>query len=170
MKKFLATLLLAFVLPAPGRAEEATARPEKARSSFRIDYALSEVEDGKRTNERTCSLTVNEGSSGQIRSGTRVPVTVGDKGVQYMDVGLRISARALERDGDFTLESEIEQSTLAPVPTLQPNEAKGNPVVRTVSETVSMRPVIGKAAVVSGLDDPGGCKRLQVEVTVSRLR
>ena len=87
-----------------------------------------------------------------------------------MDVGLRISARVLERDGDLTLESEIEQSTLAPVPPLQANEAKANPVVRTVSETVSTRPVIGKTAVVSSLDDLNTRKRLQVEVTVTRLK
>jgi hypothetical protein len=167
MKKVLASCVLALLaLASPSRAEEA--RSERPRSSFRLDYVLYEVESGKRANERAFTLTVNEGSLGQLRSGTRVPVTVGDKGVQYMDVGLKISGRILERDGDLALDSEIELSTFA-MPE-QAAEAKGNPVVRTVSESVSTRPALGKAAVVSSLDDLNSRKRLQVEVTVTRLK
>ena len=52
----------------------------------------------------------------------------------------------------------------------QAAEAKGNPVVRTVTQSVSSRPVLGKPAVLSSLDDLNSRKRLQVEVTVTRLR
>lgn len=167
MKRVLAPCVLALLALAPSaRAEEP--RPEKARSSFRLDYVLYELESGKRANERAFTFTVNEGAHGQVRSGTRVPVSVGDKGVQYMDVGLKISGRVLERDGDVALDSEIELSTFA-LPD-QAVEGKGNPVVRTVSETISTRPVLGKPAVVSSLDDLSSRKRLQVEVTVTRLK
>ena len=167
MKRVLAPCVLALLaLASPARADEP--RSEKPRSSFRLDYVLYEVEGGKRSNERSFTLTVNEGAGGQLRSGTRVPVTVGDKGVQYMDVGLKISGRILERDGDLTLDSDIEMSTFA-LPE-QAAEAKGNPVVRTISQNVSTRPVLGKAAVVSSLDDLNSRKRLQVEVTVTRLK
>ncbi len=166
MKRILAALAALVLLPTPARAEDA--RPEKARSTFRLDYLLFELEAGKRANERAFTLTVNEGSHGQLRSGTRVPVNVGDKGIPYMDVGLKISGRVLERDGDLTLESDIEMSTFA-LPE-QAAEGKGNPVVRTVSESVSTRPVLGKAAVVSSLDDLNSRKRLQVEVTVTRTK
>ncbi len=97
-----------------------------------------------------------------------MPVSVGDKGIQYMDVGLKISGRVLERDGDLVLDSEIEMSTFA-LPE-QAASSGGNPVVRTVSETISTRPVLGKPAVVSSLDDLNSRKRLQVELTVTRLR
>ena len=169
MKKRLAPVLLAALalLGASVRGDE-PARNERPRSSFRLDYALYEIEGGKRANERAFTLTANEGAHAQLRSGTRVPITVGDKGVQYMDVGLKISGRLLERDGDLTLESEIEMSTFA-LPE-QAAEGKGNPVVRTVSETVSSRPVLGKPAVVSSLDDLNSKKRFQVEVTVTRLK
>lgn len=168
MKKTLALLLAAFSLCAAARGEEPSARSERPRSTFRLDYVLYELEGGKRANERAFTLTVNEGSHGQIRSGTRVPVTVGDKGVQYMDVGLKISGRVVERDGDLTLETEIELSTFA-MPE-QAAEARGNPVVRTVNQSLSTRPALGKAALVSSLDDLNSKKRLQVEVTVTRLR
>lgn len=168
MKSMLVSaLLLPLAIPLPARADEP--RPERPRSTFRLDYALYEVEAGKRTNERAFTLTVNEGAHGQLRSGTRVPVTAGDnRGVQYMDVGLKISGRVLERDGDVALESEIEMSTFA-----LPDQAaagKDNPVVRTISETVSTRPFLGKPSVLSSLDDLNSRKRIQVEVTVTRLR
>lgn len=168
MKRVLVPVLVLLCLTPPAPAEEPPARPEKAKSTFRLDYVLYELEAGKRANERTFSLTVNEGSSGQLRSGTRVPITVGDKGVQYMDVGLKISGRVLERDGDLTLDSELELSTFA-MPE-QAGEARGNPVLRTVSQSVSTRPPLAKPAVISSLDDLNSRKRLQVEVTVTRLR
>ena len=171
MKRILVLLLAlplsGLVLPSAARGEEA-ARVDRPRSTFRLDYVLSEVEGGKRTNERTFSMTVNEGSSGQLRSGTRVPITVGDKGVQYMDVGLKISGRVTERDGDHTLESEIEMSTFA-IPE-QASEAKGNPILRTVNQSLSTRPALGKVALLSTLDDLNSRKRMQVEVTVTRLK
>lgn len=172
MKRTLALVLAlplsGLVLPAPAVAEEPASRQERPKSTFRLDYVLSETEGGKRTNERTFSMTVNEGSQGQLRSGTRVPITVGDKGVQYMDVGLKISGRATERDGDLTLDSEIEMSTFA-IPE-QASEAKGNPILRTVSQSLSTRPALGKVTVLSTLDDLNSRKRMQVEVTVTRLK
>lgn len=170
MKRTLALLLAlplsGLLLPAPARAEEPS-RSERARSTFRLDYVLFDLEAGKRTNERTYSMTVNEGSQGQLRNGTRVPVAV-DKGVQYMDVGLKISGRVTERDGDLALDTEIETSTFAlPAPA---NESKGNPTLRTVSQTLSTRPALGKATVLSTLDDFDSRRRMQVEVTVTRLK
>ncbi len=160
--------LAAFLaVPFPARADEPVVRPERARSTFRLDYAVFELDGGKRTNDRRYSMTVNEGSQGQLRSGTRVPVNAGDKGIQYVDVGLKISGRVLERDGDLTLDTDIEMSSLA-----GPEGAKesgGNPVLRTVSQSLSTRPVLGKPAVISS-DDLRSGRRLEVEVTVTRLK
>jgi hypothetical protein len=164
----LALPLCGLILPGPALAEESTPRPDRPSSTFRLDYVLSETEGGKRTNERTFSMTVNEGSHGQLRSGTRVPITVSDKGVQYMDVGLKISGRVTERDGDLTLETEIEMSTFA-IPE-QASETKGNPILRTVNQSLSTRPALGKASVLSALDDLNSRKRMQVEVTVTKLK
>jgi hypothetical protein len=149
-------------------ADEPASRAERPRSTFRLDYVLSEVEAGKRTNERTFSMTVNEGSHGQLRSGSRVPVGVGDEAIRYQDVGLKLGGRVLERDGDLTLETDLELSSYAVEASEGP--AKGNPVVRTVTQSLSSRPAPGKPAVLSTLDDPAGRGRLQLEVTVTRLR
>lgn len=172
MKTVLALLLAlplsGLVHPPPARADEPAPRAERPRSTFRLDYVLYEVEGGKRTNERTYSMTVNEGSHGQLRSGSRVPISLGDGGIQYQDVGLKISGRVLEREGDLTLDSEVELSTFA-IPE-QATETRGNPILRTVSQSLSTRPALGKPAVLSTLDDLNGRKRLQVEVAVTRLK
>jgi hypothetical protein len=163
----LALPLSGLVLPAPARADESP-RAERPRSTFRLDYVLSDLAGGKRTNERTCSMTVNEGSQGQLRSGSRVPIGVPERGVQYQDVGLKISGRVVERDGDLSLDTELELSSFA-IPEV-PGEAKGNPTLRTVSQTLSTRPALGKPTVLSTLDDFDGKRRLQVEVTVTRVK
>ena len=170
MKRVL-PFLLAFplsglLLSSPARAEEA-ARPERPRTTYRLDYVLSDLAGGKKANERTWSMTVNEGSQGQLKNGTRVPIAV-EKGVQYMDVGLKINGRVTERDGDLVLDTEIETSSFA-LPE-QAAEGKGNPTLRTVSQTLSARPALGKPAVLSTLDDFDGKKRLQLEVTVTRVK
>ena len=150
----------------PARAQEG-ARPERPRATYRLDYVLSDLEGGRRSNERTYSMTVNEGSQGQLRTGTRVPVAL-EKGVQYMDVGVKVNGRVLERDGDLTLETDLEVSSFAIGEA--PGEPKGNPTLRTVNQTLSTRPALAKPAVLSTLDDVDGKRRLQVEVTVTRLK
>jgi len=169
MKRTLALLiaLAGLVLAASSPAADPAPRAEP-RSSFRLDYVLYELEGGKRANERTFSMTVNEGTQGQLRSGSRVPIVAGDKGVQYQEAGLKVGARILERGGDLTLDTELELSTFAlPDPA---SEAKGNPVLRTVGQTLSSRPALGKPALLSTLDDLASRKRLQLEVTVTRLK
>ena len=172
MRKTLALLLAlplsGFLLPSRALSEEPAQAPEKARSTYRLDYVLYELESGKRTNERTFSMTVNEGRFGQLRTGSRVPINAGDKGVQYMDVGLKISARPQERGGEVELETELEQSSFA-IPE-QARETGGNPILRTVNQSLSARPALGKATLLSTLDDLNGSRRLQVEVTVTRVK
>jgi hypothetical protein len=170
--KALATLLLLIplschALPATA-ADEPTPKAQHSSSSFRIEYVLFEVEGGKRFNERTFSLTANAGQSGQLRSGSRVPINSGEKGVVYMDVGFKISGRVSERDGDISLDTEIEISTFA-IPE-QAKDPKGNPVIRTINQSLSSRPELGKTLLLSTLDDLNSTKRLQVEVTVRRIR
>ena len=164
---FLITLALVGP-PAIAGSEESTPAPKRAQSTFRVDYVLVEIEAGRRAADRSYSLTLNEGSHAQLRSGTKVPLDLGDKGVQYMDVGLRIGARVWERDGDLALDTEIERSTFAtPAPAAG---AKGNPSLRSMSQALSSRPTLGQPAVLSKLDDLDGERQLQLEVTVTKLR
>ena len=159
----------AILLSLKANAEETPARPERPRSAFRLDYQIYELEGGKRVNERAYTLVVNEGGSGNLRVGSRVPIVLSaEKGVQYQDVGLRIGSRVFEREpGDVVLEADVEISSFA-IP--EQAETKGTPLLRTLSEAVSTRPALGKPVLLASVDDVGSRKRTQVEVTVTRLK
>jgi len=162
---FAAALLLSLT----ARAEETPAHPERPRSSFRLDYKIYELDGGKRVNERSYTLVVNEGGSGNLRIGSRVPIVLSEeKGVQYQDVGLRISSRLSERTpGDVVLEADVDVSTFA-IP--EQAETKGTPILRTLSEGMSTRPPLGKPVLLGSVDDVNSKKRTEVEVTVTRLK
>lgn len=174
MKKILAVFValsaLAFA-SSVAAAEENAPRKESSKSSFRIDYVLYEVENGKRVNERSYSLTAIEGTFFNLRAGSRVPIGGGEKGPVYIDVGLKIRGRAFEReDGEITLESEIDMSNFA-VPEQAAEAHPGTPpVVRNLSQEVATRLTPGRPAVISSVDDVNSRKRLQVEVTLTRVK
>jgi hypothetical protein len=178
-----AALAASVALASPLAAQEAPAHPERTRTSsttssasssgrgaasFRLDYQIYEVEGGKRVNERSYTQLVNEGGSGNLRVGSRVPVPAGEKGVQYMDVGLRINSRISEKDpGDVVLDADVDVSSFA-VP--EQADLKTSPVVRTLSQNVSTRPPLGRPTLLSSVDDVNSRKRTQVEVTVARVK
>jgi hypothetical protein len=173
MKKILAVLVALTALAAASvvaAAEENAPRKERPKSSFRIDYVLYEVESGKRVNERSYSLTAIEGAFFKLVAGSRVPISAGDKGPVYADVGLKIRGRVNEREeGDITLESEIEMSNFA-FPEQATQALPGTPLLRNLSQEVSTRLTPGRPAVISSVDDVNSRKRLQVEVTLTRVK
>ncbi len=168
-KRLLAAIAASLALALPAASQEAPARAERPHSAFRLDFQIYELEGGKRVNERSYTLVVNEGGSGNLRVGSRVPIVLSaEKGVQYQDVGLRIGSRVFEREpGDVVLEADVDVSSFA-IP--EQAETKGTPILRTLSEAVSTRPALGKPVLLASVDDVGSKKRTQVEVTVTRVK
>lgn len=168
MNRALVPVAACLFLALAASAEETTPRPERPRSTFRVDFTLRESQDGQKTNERTYTLTVNEGGSGNVRVGSRVPLPAGEKGVQYMDVGLRISCRIREAEpGDVALEADVDVTSFAAPDGLDPKAA---PVLQSISQSSSARPALGKPTLLTSVDDVGSKKRIQVEVTVTRAK
>ena len=168
MKRALIPVAACLVLSLAASAEEPTPRPERPRSTFRVDFTLRETQDGQKSNERTYVLSVNEGGSGNVRVGSRVPLPAGDKGVQYMDVGLRINCRIREAEpGDVALEADVDVTSFAAP---EGTEARSAPVLQSISQSASARPALGKPTLLTSVDDVGSKKRLQIEVTVTRTK
>src|SRR6266496_2314330 len=99
---------------------------------YRLDFALNELDAGKRTNSRHYSMNLTAGSADGIKIGTRVPVpTSGGANpmFQYMDVGTDIWANLREGTSDVQLEvrSEISNVDLAAGREHEPNSP---PIVR----------------------------------------
>ncbi|MFI5181374.1 MAG: hypothetical protein ACHQPI_08300 [Thermoanaerobaculia bacterium] len=178
-----ATLAVSIVIALPLAAEEPPAHPERTRTSsttssssasgrgataFRLDYQIYELEGGKRVNERSYTQFVNEGGSGNLRVGSRVPIPAGEKGIQYMDVGLRINSRISEKEpGDVVLDADVDVSSFA---ISEQADLKTSPIVRTLTQNVSTRPPLGRPTLISSVDDVNSKKRTQVEVTVTRVK
>ena len=163
-----AALAASVALALPALPDDAPARPERPRSSFRLEYQIFELDGAKRVNERSYTQLVNEGGSGNLRVGSRVPIPAGDKGIQYMDVGLRINSRISEKEpGDVVLDADVDVSSFA---LSEQPDLKTSPVLRTLTQNVSTRPALGRPTLLSSVDDVNSRKRTQVEVTVTRVK
>jgi hypothetical protein len=149
-------------------------------AAYKLDYVMAEIEDGKRVNTRTYTVMTDDGGEGRLNQGLRVPVSTGDKGMQYMDVGLHINARVRTRppcglsnppqaceENRVWLSSKFELSGLIE----QPSGASGNaPTLRTIEYATPTVVTLGKATVLASGDDLGSKKRFELSVTVTKVR
>ena len=170
----IAVLILAgIVLALPAAAQEskpASAKPEKpAPVTYKLDFTLIELEENTRVNSRNYSLLVEEQAWGRTRIGTRVPVNMGEgKGIQYMDVGFSLDTRLDQREGDLRLELRLEINSFVPVEgeTTRFRE----PVLRSMRSELAASILPGKATLLTTVDELGSRRRVQLEVTATRVR
>jgi hypothetical protein len=145
---------------------------------FKLAFVLYEVDNGKRTNQRDYMMigrTDNQPSS--IRVATKVPITTLEKGDEkqytYTDVGLRINCSMKEQvDRRLQFHCDIEISSF-----IRPEQianATGNaglaaPFLRTTRIDSWELLTPGKPALLTSVDDINSTKRLQVEVTATKI-
>ncbi|HXA79604.1 MAG TPA: hypothetical protein VNV41_20905, partial [Candidatus Acidoferrales bacterium] len=136
---------------APPKAE-ATPQAQTPPRSYRLDYTLTELADGKKIDSRQYSISVGGGTQsgrpwqGQLQIGTKVPAGMKSDGTnQYLDVGTKISGVISMRDGAQVLETNCDVSSVAP------DEAKvdGRPILRTLFIRNETPVVVGKAVTVA---------------------
>jgi|SRR5690242_11864517 len=184
MKRSLPAMILsvafvAFVI-APVRAQDAgsaktlpAAQTQLPPHSFKLDYTLTEMQDGKKINSRQYTLNLGGGGAngqlwqGQLSVGTRVPVSTDTQGTaQYLDVGTKINSSMQLRGGGEVLD------TYCDVTSLVPDEAKidGRPILRTLTIHNSMPIAETKSMLVGTADDPNSNHEFQLDVTVTELK
>lgn len=173
MKKFL-RLLLILGLASIMAAQEA---PKHVQKIYKVVFLLYEVEDGKKINERTYTVPVTsvDGNphDSSIRVGTRVPIVTGTAGdntvYQYLDVGLNIDCNVTEQDNKFIVHGEVELSSLVLPDQGTDPRISLQPVVRRIRQTFTTLVPPGKPTVVTASDDISSKKRVEVEITATRL-
>lgn len=181
----LASSLFGQQTPAKGTSEQPPKKdsgenrePEATNNFFKLAFVLYEVDDGKRTNQRDYTMigkTDNQTSS--IRVSTKVPITTaekaGDKQYTYTDVGLRINCSMKEQvDRRLQFHCDIEMSSF-----IRPEQianATGNaglavPFLRAtrIDSWALLTP--GKPALLTTVDDINSTKRMQIEVTATKM-
>jgi hypothetical protein len=152
-------------------AQETPKRP--IQKVYRLSFLIYELEEGKRINERTYVFPVTSVDGGprdsSVRVGTRVPISMGEKQIQYLDVGLSMDCNLVEQSDKFIVNGNLEMSSFAlPEQGADPRSG-GNPVLRNVKQNFHMLLTPGKATLVTSIDDINSKKRLQVEVTATRI-
>ena len=179
MRKFFAIAVM-LLLAASLMAQEKEKQADKhdvfsfLSSGYRLDFALKELDAGKVINTREYTMMMMASNQrggqgfnyGEVKAGNRVPIMV-EKGPQYIDVGINISANLYQLDsGALMLTSTTEVSSLAsggPGPAAAPvlRSSKANSIVEVPA---------GKPTLLSSVDDPVSNHRFQLEVTVSKLK
>jgi type II secretory pathway component GspD/PulD (secretin) len=122
------------------------------------------------------SLIVVPSERAQLKLGNRVPLVTGktdadtaaaSSQVQYIDVGLSISA-TLSGGGDgLMLRTKVEQSTLAEEKSgMGPQDPVLHQAVLENASTITL----GKALTLGSLDIPNGTIKLEVEVVAEAMK
>ena len=169
-KRALAVLLAIGVQQA--RAQESapakTSPAEKVLSAYRLDFAVNELEDGKKVNSRQYSMDLSSDSSEEIKIGSRVPVEPKQGEFEYIDIGTNIWSRLEDRTGQISLVARVEISNFAISEQSQSHDSR--PLIRQVKIDGSTIAALGKPMVIGSADDPNSQRQFQLEVTVTKLR
>ena len=142
--------------------------PEKALTAFRLDFALSEFDDGKKVNTRHYSMNLVPGytPTNEIKIGSRVPVEGKQGEMQYIDVGTTIWSRMTDQHSTLQLEVRADLTNFA---NPEQESRSSMPLLRELRINASTVAMPGKPTVVGVVDDPNSKRQFQLEVTVTKL-
>lgn len=141
---------------------------------FKVSYSIYELEDGKKINERSYTLPVrtvgdNAPRQSTLKIGTRVPITVKENEVTYLDVGINIECDVTEQADKFIVFTGLDINYIVSAdPNAEPH-AMSTPILRDIKERSTTLVSAGKPTLVTSIDDVNSKKRTQVEVTVTRI-
>lgn len=176
-KTYLVWLILGVVLSLGvelARAQE-TLKPTpddtgKALIAFRLDFTLTESEDGRKINTRHYSMNIVPGytPSNEIKIGSRVPVGSKEGEVQYIDLGTNIWSRLTQRADALQLEVHADVTNFAN-PEQESRTAIPAPLLRQLRINASTIAIPGKPTVIGLVDDPNSKRQFGLEVTVTKL-
>jgi hypothetical protein len=151
------------------RSSEASKAAEKPVSVYRLQFVVREMEDGKTINSRTYTMSVEDGDTGRIRVGNRVPYNLGKDQIQLFDVGINIDCRLRDHGSYILLQStQIEISSI--VKDESSSGGTANPIVRQARSSSSAAITPGKPAVIASMDDVSSNRRYEVEVTATKVK
>lgn len=166
----------------------APAAPTQTKNWYRVDITINDFDDSKKTDTQKFAIGVEEGASGVVRIGNRVPIsTGGGSGFQYIDVGVDIHCNIQSIQGLLTLASDVDMSGIS-MPALPEKTAPGTPTAPAASGTAVLptapgTPVIhhvtasaktlvtlAKPVLIASLDDPSTPgRKYTIEATVTKM-
>jgi hypothetical protein len=163
--------------PAPKASETKT---ETAPTTYRLTYALTELDGSKRIGAQHIAVTVstdekNGGNFSRIKLGSKVPIATASSKpdnpdrteFQYVDVGLNIEVRARQLASGVEVNSEIDQSSVSEETS---SVGSSDPVIRqTILKNTALL-TLGKPVMLGSFDVPGSSRHLDIEVVLEVVR
>lgn len=180
---FIAVILVFAWAGASFAQENNASKPEpKPVAAYHLDFALNELEDGKKINTRQYAMDLIAFQMGQrgypfsnrkdLKIGTKVPVETDQNKVEYLDIGTSIACEAIiDEAGQLALDTHAAVSSIvprSPTDAYRPNIP--NPIVRQLSIESDTAITLGKPTTLGIVDDPDSKRQFQLEVTVTKLR
>jgi hypothetical protein len=189
-KKVLITMALALFLmgiasPRWIVAQDAPKEDEtqlKTADSYKLEFSVHELDNGKRINSRSYSMLMRTASEAlpkygnvkNLRIGSKVPFSTStgtgttSNSIQYEDVGMNIDCRILPMaNGNVVVGANWEYSSLA-----DEDAAKHDtlpPVFRQVRMNVESVVPLNKPTVLAEMDDVASTRHYVFEVKVTKI-
>jgi type II secretory pathway component GspD/PulD (secretin) len=157
-------------------AQKVIADLDLPKKAYRLKYTVEMMDGTKTATTQHYALIATPGERAQLKLGNRVPLVTGKSDadtatassqVQYVDVGLSISA-TLSGGGDgLMLRTKLEESSMADDKSgVGPQDPVMHQAVLENASTITL----GKALTLGSLDIPGGTQRLEVEVVAEAAK
>jgi type II secretory pathway component GspD/PulD (secretin) len=148
-------------------------RPNK---TYRLTYAFTEMDAGKRIGTQHYSLIVVAGQRTTLKQGSQVPIVTGSyttansttqNQVTYLDVGLNFDVTLDEFVNGVRLRSRVEQSSVA-----EQTSGVGaqDPIIRRTSLEGTSFLTPGKPLILGSLDIPGSTRHMDVDVVMEAVK
>jgi hypothetical protein len=183
MKKFLILTIVFLAACSLVAQEDAKKRPEKpdndaivkeaAAPTYKMAFSIYELQDGKKINQRDYSLLVEANGHGAntLKIGTKVPIDTGKDSYTYTDVGFELRCSAAETvNNKLRVSVDMSVSNFAiPGQNTDPRAGESRPVLRAVTQRVSAIVSPGKPQILTSMDDVNSTKRMQVELTATKM-
>jgi hypothetical protein len=153
--------------------QEAFPKMPPGAPTYKVAMSIYELQDGKRINQRDYSLLVvaDDRSGNKLKIGTKTPLSVDSDKITYADVGFEMECSLLEASNNkVVLRLDLNISSFAiPEQNTDPRTAGLRPVLRGVTQRFRAALTPGKPQVVTSVDDVNSNKRMQVEITATRV-
>ncbi|HEY1938897.1 MAG TPA: hypothetical protein VGJ33_13265 [Candidatus Angelobacter sp.] len=159
-------------LPKKDAAETQEAKP--IENFYKLTFAVYELEDGKRVNQRDYTVIgkTNSGPPPRVSVNTRIPVFTEEKNLHYIDAGLTLNC-AIKEHTIGRLELQCDTSISGFVRPEQSAESRNTnasaPVLRSSNSNTWAILTPGKSMIISSIDDVNSTKRTQIEVTATKI-
>jgi hypothetical protein len=183
--KTIFSLILMFLTAGTLAAQQDTAKtgkesPEKdivskiaAMPAYKLAFSIYELQDGKKINQREYSMVAQADNrvGNKLKIGSKVPIETGNDAYTYTDVGFELECSAAETaNNKLAVSVEINISNFAiPEQNANPRTVGGRPVLSFVTQRVRALLTPGKPQIITSMDDVNSTKRMQIEVTATKM-